>query len=281
MKFFLYLIIFFCWPVLGFCAQEENVHLNFPKTVRIGDAFVVKIENKGAAAVEARVFWEDHNFPLPSLKPGEVLEMLLGASIERGAGVFPLTLFTKTKYKVSKNLVVRPHVFAEEKITVEKSMVTPPASLLSRIKKEAARAGKALRTYTTLQKAKFPFLKPVDSVSTDNFGVRRTFNNQPRGYHKGVDFDAPLGSEVRAAGAGRVILTGKFYYNGTNIFIDHGLGVVSVYLHLDFIKVREGDLVRAGEVIGTSGATGRVTGPHLHFGLYIRQKAYNPTPILQ
>lgn len=129
-----------------------------------------------------------------------------------------------------------------------------------------------------------PFLKPNNGPTTTPYGVRRYYNGvfAKDYYHRGVDYAGSSGSPVRAPAAGRVALIGReanrFKVHGNCIGLDHGQGVESVYLHLSRIDVKEGDVVKAGQVIGTLGGTGAATGPHLHWGLYVFGQSVDPVP---
>jgi hypothetical protein len=120
------------------------------------------------------------------------------------------------------------------------------------------------------------FITPTVGIKTGVFGSQRFFNNKPRKPHSGIDYANNIGTDINAFSSGEVILTGDFYFNGGTIFIDHGQGFISVYVHLNEILVQIGDKVTTGETIATMGASGRATGPHLHFGIYLNQVAVNP-----
>jgi len=127
-----------------------------------------------------------------------------------------------------------------------------------------------------------PFAAPIPGTTGGrNFGHRRIFNNQPRAPHSGADLTAATGTEIRAMNRGRVVLAKELFYSGNAVFIDHGLGIYSVYLHLSRIGVKPGELIDKGQVLGLAGATGRVTGPHLHWGVRAQGARVDPFSLLQ
>ena len=126
-----------------------------------------------------------------------------------------------------------------------------------------------------------PFAAPLDGVDDGrNFGHRRVFNGEPRAPHSGSDLTAATGTPVQAANRGRVVLSQDLFFSGNAVFLDHGMGVYSVYLHLSEIRVQEGEVVERGAVVGLAGATGRVTGPHLHWGARVLGARVDPFTLL-
>jgi len=147
------------------------------------------------------------------------------------------------------------------------AMVTPPPEVLERIKQENLRINAARKVVSPVAHFAAGWRWPATGPITGVFGSQRILNGEPRSVHYGVDVAAPKGTPIVAAAAGTVTLAGDLYFSGNTVFIDHGVGVNSSYLHMESITVREGETVQAGQQIGTLGATGRATGPHLHWGL--------------
>ncbi|BDB64726.1 peptidase M23 [Helicobacter cinaedi] len=157
----------------------------------------------------------------------------------------------------------------KEQINVANNKVSYSNEVAKRIEKEK---NAAIKTYATITKGRLwdkPFIKPLDSVITSPYGSARIFNGKVNSYHGGTDLRAAIGTPILATNDGRVALVQDRYLSGKSIYIDHGSGVYSVYFHLDEFLVKQGDMVKQGQVIAKSGDTGRVSGAHLHFGIVI------------
>lgn len=182
--------------------------------------------------------------------------------------------------------VVRHVVFYDKKrpvqhLHVDKKYVTPPPELAARIKADREKVRATLAKRLAEHFWSLPFHRPVpDRGVSSLFGLRRVFNGQPRGIHRGLDLRAPQGQPVTACADGVVALTGDLYYSGNVVYINHGEGVFTAYLHLSQMLVKEGQRVRRGEPVGLVGATGRVTGPHLHLSLIVQGESVDPQPFL-
>ncbi|MDA3945636.1 MAG: M23 family metallopeptidase [Helicobacteraceae bacterium] len=157
-----------------------------------------------------------------------------------------------------------------------KRKVSPQKQDMKRIQDESLRSRKALALFSPKKFTDLLMVQPVDVNIRDDFGKRRFFNNKPRRPHSGVDMPAPVGTEIVAPLAGKIVEIGEFFFNGNVIFIDHGLGLVSMYCHMHKFDVQKGQLVKKGEKIGEVGATGRVTGPHLHWGVSLNGAMVDP-----
>jgi murein DD-endopeptidase MepM/ murein hydrolase activator NlpD len=158
--------------------------------------------------------------------------------------------------------------------------VDPSPEDLERIAVERKRIDKALSTYSPDLQPLLRLAAPVAGARSSSFGLRRFFNGQARSPHSGMDIAAPVGAPVVAAGAGRVIDIGDYFFSGRTLVLDHGAGLLSLYAHLSGVDTRIAQHVAAGETIARVGATGRVTGPHLHFSVYLNTAAVDPALFL-
>ena len=170
--------------------------------------------------------------------------------------------------------------YKTQRITIkDKNKVDPDDESSQRIIREQA-LQQQLKTQFTEADAQLDFIKPVPGRDTGRFGLKRFINNQPRNPHSGMDIAAASGTPVKATAAGRVLHTDDFFFSGNTVYIDHGAGVISMYAHLSAIKVEPGDVVQQGDIIGQVGSTGRATGPHLHWSVYLNGEAVDPALFL-
>lgn len=245
-----------------------------PATVSPGDLFLVRIAP--GEAVPAAVEFLGESYP-PLRRPGlEEAFFLLGLDLDTPAGPQGLVLRFPGGGEARLATTVVPRAFPEERLSLPAAMVTPPPELSARIAREQELAAAVYRTSAAGQLWTGGFRPAVDGKASGNFGRRRILNGLPRSPHAGQDYAAAAGTPVRAIGGGVVRLCGDFYYSGLTVLVDHGAGLVSQYLHLERIEVREGDTLDAGAVVGRVGSTGRATGPHLHLGLRLFEQRVDP-----
>jgi len=167
--------------------------------------------------------------------------------------------------------------YATQHLTIKnKRKVNPTAEDLKRIIKERTIIRKALRTFSETDKVSLNFSIPVQGRFSSPFGLRRFFNGQARKPHSGLDIAAAEGTPIKSPTNGTVITTGNYFFNGNTVFIDHGQGLVSMFCHLSKINVAAGEKVDRGQVVGEIGMTGRVTGPHLHWGVSLNDARVEP-----
>lgn len=173
---------------------------------------------------------------------------------------------------------IKDKAYKEQHLTVKRKHSNPPADQIKRIQKESRLSKTAFTTFSDINKEKpyKSFLLPAKGPISSPFGLKRFFNKQARRPHSGIDIAAPKGSNIIAPADGKVILTGEFFFNGNSIFIDHGQGLITLYCHMDQLDIAVGDTVKAGDIIGKVGSTGRVTGPHLHWTVSLNNTRVEP-----
>ena len=175
---------------------------------------------------------------------------------------------------------VAPKVYDEQRLKVSPQHVDPSPDDLKRIAAERERIEAALGAYSADLTPTWQLPAPVAGPHSSSFGLRRVFNGQSRNPHSGMDIVAATGTVIRNPAAGRVLEAGDFFFNGPTVFVDHGQGVVTMYCHLSRIDVKPGEVVKAGHQLGLVGATGRVTGPHLHWGVALNRALVDPALVL-
>ncbi len=181
---------------------------------------------------------------------------------------------------LQKEILVQEKEFPVKRLWVKQAYVTPPAEALERIRVESELLAEVYDIFTPSWMGEGPFIVPSEGEAKPNFGERRIFNNEPRSPHSGVDISSPLGTPVRACNSGRVVVANDLYYAGKTVIIDHGLGVFTLYCHFSKIIAKRGELIKKGGIIGEIGSTGRVTGPHLHWGVKVSGSRIDPFSLL-
>lgn len=253
-----------------------------PPKPRPGDAVWLAVEGAPpTATVSAALAGQ----PVLLFRNGRGHGGVLGIDLEARPGPLEWRLTVEEPGRPSRGasgkLTVLPRTFAVQRLTLPPDMVVLDPATERRAEAEAERLRAVYRSVTPERLWRGSFRLPLASREGGNgFGSRRIINGLPRAPHGGTDYAAAPGTPVLAVNAGRVALIGEYFFPGRLVVIDHGLALYTLYFHLDSIAVAEGERVEAGQTIGTVGATGRATGPHLHFGVQVGSARIDPATLL-
>jgi murein DD-endopeptidase MepM/ murein hydrolase activator NlpD len=268
-------------------AQTSVVTLT-PAEVVAGSPELIRVAAPAGAVVDGE--WLGQKLAFFRGNDGQAWYALAGVDVEGAVGTSSLQIKatlngnnsgTPNQIDLTRSIEIREAHYRTGALTVAPKFVAPGPKQLARIKAEIALKEKVFAQSAAQPLWSGDFRAPVHAPPTDSFGTRRTFNGQLASVHKGMDFRAASGTIVRAANSGVVVLARPLYYEGNCVVIDHGLGLYTISMHLSRIDVREGQHVATGERIGLSGATGRVTGPHLHWAVRWQNAYLDPAKLLQ
>jgi hypothetical protein len=273
----------------AFAVETPGFHsiTTTPATLANGSPFLLAVA-PAAKVIQIKGTWMGKDllfFKGISPQGSEVWYALSGVDVEITPASYPLAIdATATDGKPLQATIQIPVGAAKYRtgtLTVAPNFVEPDAAT-----QKVIAADKEIKDRIFAHSADAPewsgdFAKPVNQPSTDSFGTRRTFNGKLASIHRGMDFRAPSGTPVAAANSGTIVLAQKLFYEGNCVVIDHGLGFTTIYMHLSRIDVAPGQKVRKGEHLGLSGATGRVTGPHLHFAARWQNSYLDPAGLFR
>jgi hypothetical protein len=253
--------------------------------VETGGTLLVQIDCRRMPAVprDLRLSFYDQRitvFPYP-VKGPSVQAGLVGIPLTAPPGITHLTIeWGSGAQRFSRKVPfeIRPGIYGEETLTVDPRHVRPGPKDLERIRREQEELKKIYASSSRLPFWQGAFQIPVPGEMNGVFGTRRIFNGELQSHHTGVDFRAQTGDPVHAAAAGVARLTKELFYSGNAVVIDHGAGVFTSYIHLSRIDVKVGQKIEKGQTVGLAGATGRATGPHLHWGVKVNSINVNPLP---
>lgn len=273
--------VLFGWAAAFAAANEAIV---WPEAVEIfqGELAEISVAGPGVDAVEGVFGKEKVSFHANGTGR---FSALVGADVDAKPALAKLLLRAGTgRGAVTAEIPVKikRKEFAQESFKVPPTFDRRTPEALEEIRREQAAFARVFAAAPAPRLWQPPFIRPVPhEASASSFGRRRIINGVPRAPHSGLDLSSPAGTEVRAANRGRVVLAGHFYFAGGSVVLDHGGALFTMYLHLSEIAAREGALIEKGDVLGLSGATGRVTGAHLHWGARLANARIDPLELLR
>jgi murein DD-endopeptidase MepM/ murein hydrolase activator NlpD len=278
--------ILFAWAAsIMACASEPAPFSAFsvqPQVLVNGSVCLLAVHVAGnPRSVSAR--WMDHELTF-SPGPRGAWYALAGVAYETKPGTYDLalqaTLADGRTVRLTRSVIVHAAKYKTSRLTVPQKYVTPDPEMLKRIEAEKEIKKVAFAREVPSPEWSGSFVAPLQSAVSETYGTSRTFNGKLASVHRGTDFRAPTGTPVHASNAGEVVLARELYYEGNCVVINHGLGFMTIYMHLSKFEVKEGDKVEKGQVIALSGGTGRVTGPHLHMSVRWSGEYLDPLKLL-
>jgi murein DD-endopeptidase MepM/ murein hydrolase activator NlpD len=269
------------------CGHNVTLHLSTPDPTQ-GSLLLLELRSSTQPVTEIKATWDNREIPFwqeADEKSPAVWRALLGVDLELKPENYLLTLTAKAEsaeeIPCTATIDVKESKFATESLKVAPNFVEPNPEQLARAEAERQRLRAIFATITPERLWDGSFHYPLTGVTSGgNFGKRRILNGKAGSPHSGVDFPAPTGTPVYAPQRGRVALAEPLYFSGNTVVLDHGLGLYTLYAHFESISVQQGDLVDTGTLLGMVGATGRVTGPHLHWGATVNRARTNPLQLI-
>jgi murein DD-endopeptidase MepM/ murein hydrolase activator NlpD len=232
----------------------------------------------GASAEPPRASF--NGVPLLVVQDGAEWAAVLGIALAAAPGRASVKVQRSGSAEASVGFEIKPYAYAEQRLKVAPGHVDLAKDDLARYERERIHLAQVIASFSDTPPASLQLRQPVPGPRSSSFGLRRVFNGQSRSPHSGMDIASPLGTAVVASAPGRVIDTGDYFFNGNTVWLDHGAGLLTMYCHLSAIHVKVGDEVAAGASIGAVGATGRVTGPHLHWSVSLNRAMVDPALFL-
>ena len=267
----------------SFAAERSRIDWPKPTEIFQGELTEISVGGADITAVEGAFGKEKIFF---HWNGAEKFSAIIGADVDAKPGSSKLRLSAKshagTEFRSDVPVKIKIKSFRQESFNVPPDFdpVTPEG--LEEIRREQAAFARVFATPTPDRLWDAPFIRPVPhEESASSFGRRRVINGTPRAPHSGLDLSSPAGTEVMAANRGKVVLAGNFFFAGGSVVLDHGGSLFTMYFHLSEIRVGEGTMVRKGDALGRSGATGRVTGAHLHWGARLANARIDPLELLK
>jgi murein DD-endopeptidase MepM/ murein hydrolase activator NlpD len=240
-----------------------------PLSVFVGAPILFKTTASSGPAA-----WLDKNIEFRPAGDGS-FSALAGVGLDRAPGNYPLVFNGQTI-----EIAVKAHFYPSSTIKVPPKFVQPPKEVQARIDEEVALKRAVFKSSPPERLWQGAFTPPAKTRYTSSFGVRRIYNGSTQSTHHGLDYSAPIGTEIKASNSGRAAIVRDMYFEGGLIVIDHGESIFTLYMHLSEFLVKEGAAVQRGQIIARSGSSGRATGPHLHFAVQWQGSYLEPATLL-
>ena len=274
------LLALWLWP--GRASAQANAVTLTPGMVVAGSPELIHVQATDDEKLDAD--WLGRKVQFFPTHNGRDWFALAGVDVEAPTGPSVLRVVVRSDkgtLEFSRTIEIHPAHYRTGSLTVSPKFVEPDPEALQLIQAEIKLKAKVFAESASEPLWAGNFRAPVTAQPTDSFGTRRTFNGKLASIHKGMDFRAPTGTLVHAGNSGMVVLARPLYYEGNCVVIDHGLGIFTISMHLSRIDVKEGQHVATRERLGLSGATGRVTGPHLHWAVRWQDAYLDPAKLLR
>ena len=270
--------VFAAFSIVIAAQQERPLQISLsPAVIAPGDVVRIQIAGQAGDRMSGSVFGQRLAFAFDPAR-GE-WRALAGVDLDAKPGTETMRVNRNEKESATQSITITPKKFPVRRLRVAPGFVDPSPDALEQIGRDNKLLNAAY-AQDTPQRWREPFRLPVDGQPSSNFGSRSYYNGQARSPHAGVDFMSAAGTPVRSPSHGRVALAAPLYFTGNTVIVDHGARLFSVFAHLSSMHVHEGDIVAPEAVVGLVGATGRVTGPHLHWSVRLNGARVDPLSLV-
>jgi murein DD-endopeptidase MepM/ murein hydrolase activator NlpD len=273
------LLLFFLLPPVEASSSSGPDITVIPSKIGQGEIGLLSIKKKGA---KPEVTWMGRKITLVSDKKNEIWLSFIGSDLTARPGRYKLKISpidNNNPHSITISVLSRD--YGIRRLTLPKEMVELDADTLKRVMEESRKVRELFFRPAGYSLWRGKWIRPAPGTVVSSFGRRSIINDMERSPHSGVDLKAEKGTPVKATNSGRVALVANHFFSGLSVFIDHGGGIQSMYFHLSHVSVQVGQLVEKGATIGLSGSSGRVTGPHLHFGIRLNGGRVNPINLIE
>ena len=269
--------LFLPLPGVAFPLPEAGIFVT-PSEISQGEVSLLTIQKNGETM--PKVLWMENKVALAFDKEKDIWFSFVGADLTTEPGSYKLEIDVNNNAH-SKIISVLSKDYGARHLTIPEGMVSLKADTLKRVEEESRRMNELFMSSTESPVWSGKWIRPVSGTVVSLFGCKSIINDMERAPHSGIDLKASEGTRVRAANKGKVVLVEDHFFSGLSIVIDHGGGIHSMYFHLSRSFVQVDQFVEKGVVIGLSGSSGRITGPHLHFGIRLNGKRINPVNLME